>query len=42
MTGVAFPKQLAALQSKELRFTKVIDKESMGKEILAFVDTFKK
>lgn len=42
VTGVAFPKQLAALQAKELRFTKVIDKESMGKEILAFVDTFKK
>lgn len=40
VTGVAFPKQLAELQDKELRFTKTIDKEEMGKEILAFIDTF--
>lgn len=42
VTGVAFPKELAALQDKELRFTQVIDKELMGKEILNFVDTFSK
>ena len=42
VTGVAFPKQLEALQSKSLRFTKAIDKENMKQEILDFVDTFSK
>ena len=42
VTGVAFPKQLEALQSKPLRFTKAIDKENMKQEILDFVDTFSK
>ena len=42
VTGVAFPKQLAALKSKSLRFTKAIDKENMKQEILDFVDTFSK
>lgn len=42
VTGVAFPKELAGLEAKELRFTKVIDKEKMGQEILDFVDTFGK
>lgn len=42
VTGVAFPKQLEALQSKPLRFTKVIDKENMKQEILDFVNTFSK
>ena len=40
ITGVGFPKQLAALQAKPLRFTKAIDKENMKQEILDFVDTF--
>lgn len=40
VTGVGFPKQLAALQAKPLRFTKAIDKENMKQEILDFVDTF--
>ena len=42
VTGVAFPKQLEALQSKPLRFTKAIDKENMKQEILDFVNTFSK
>ena len=42
VTGVAFPKQLEALKSKPLRFTKAIDKENMKQEILDFVDTFSK
>jgi len=42
VTGVAFPKQLEALKSKPLRFTKAIDKEDMKQEILDFVDTFSK
>ena len=42
VTGVAFPKQLAALKAKSLRFTKAIDKENMKQEILDFVDTFSK
>lgn len=42
VTGVAFPKQLAALKTKSLRFTKAIDKENMKQEILDFVDTFSK
>ena len=42
VTGVAFPKQLAALKVKSLRFTKAIDKENMKQEILDFVDTFSK
>ena len=41
-THLAFPKQLEALQSKPLRFTKAIDKENMKQEILDFVDTFSK
>ena len=41
VTGVGCPKQLAELQHKPLRFTKVIPKESMKEEILSFVDTFK-
>ena len=40
VTGVGFPKQLADLQAKPLRFTKAIDKENMKQEILDFVDTF--
>ena len=40
VTGVAFPKPLEALKDKELRFTKVIDKENMRHEILDFIDTF--
>ena len=42
VTGVAFPKQLEALKSKELRFTRAIDKENMKQEILDFVSTFAK
>lgn len=42
VTGVACPKQLADLEHKELRFTKVIPKEHMKKEILSFVDSFAK
>ena len=42
VTGVACPKQLADLENKELRFTKVIPKEHMKKEILSFVDSFAK
>lgn len=42
VTGVGFPKQLAALKDKPLRFTKSIDKENMKQEILDFVDTFSK
>ena len=41
VTGVGCPKQLAELQHKPLRFTKVIPKESMKEEILSFVDTFR-
>lgn len=40
VTGVAFSKPLEALKDKELRFTKVIDKENMRHEILDFIDTF--
>lgn len=40
VTGVAFPKQLAALQNRELRFTETVAKEDMKKVILAFMDTF--
>ena len=40
VTGVGCPKQLAELQHKPLRFTKVIPKEAMKEEILSFVDTF--
>lgn len=42
VTGVSFPKQLAALKTKELRFTKAINKEDMKQEILSFVDSFAK
>ncbi|MCF0156818.1 MAG: threonine synthase, partial [Veillonella sp.] len=42
VTGVAFPKQLAELKNKDLRFTRSIPKENMEEEILAFVDTFGK
>ena len=42
VTGVAFPKQLAALQDTPIRFNRTIDKEEMRKEILAFVDAFTK
>lgn len=41
VTGVAFPKALAALEHKSLRFTEVIDKDDMKDAILSFVDTFK-
>ena len=41
VTGVGCPKQLAELQHKPLRFTKVLPKEAMKEEILSFVDTFK-
>lgn len=42
VTGVQFPKQLAALKNKELRFTRSIPKEDMEAEILSFVDSFSK
>lgn len=40
VTGVGFPKPLAALEEKPLRFTHVIPKDDMKDEILRFIDTF--
>ncbi len=39
VTGVALPKGLAALETKELRFTDIIDKEEMAKSIRQFIET---
>lgn len=41
VTGVAFPKHLAALKHKTVRFTEVVDKESMKEAIHNFVTSIK-
>lgn len=42
VTGVAFPKPLAELREKPVRFTEVVDKDKMKESILSFVNTFGK
>ena len=40
VTGVAFPRPLAALRDKPIRFSKTVDKTRMKDEIMRFVDSF--
>jgi threonine synthase len=42
VSGVKIPKRLEKLESKKARFSKIIEKEEMKSEVLAFADTIKK
>jgi len=42
VSGVQIPERLAKLESKKVRFTKIIEKEAMKSEVLAFADAIKK
>lgn len=42
VSGVKIPERLAKLESKKVRFSKIIEKEEMKSEVLAFADSIKK